>query len=513
MTDTSQEHVHGEDQDQNGSQPPDHGDGYNGTFTLHYHGSCSECHHFHRHVPFDVSSDDTRSSRFFCECCQHPIFGLGRTDTQLTLASQDSFPVVDGGINYNPSIMSCSNRPIHETGLQSARSLQEPTCPVLEQPSAIDQETCVTRPSGAAPGPQVEGPNVSLDDALALTGSHVNLTILSTTRSAERNDGLDYKQKWLSTILGWVYRIMCQMVKRISGTSRQYNFSGFGFCFQLKLDCHENDETTDRPSLDYRAPEEDSIFVNPIGNRDRRPSKPANAALQDEPEDAEYNGDTQENDYAIKMERLRNHRRDKTLRKLALQKKCTCTQDCHCRRIGCRSSHGCNSEPSIETGSRNDEELPGSGADQEVGSTRPISSLDLPQPDITTNYLNHLGGIFSASREASVDHSSSRGDKRHRARTLTTESTSSSVSLHPSRPVHRGRSLSTPVLLHPSLSADYGSVVAEVFKNLDVIRQARLSPSQQRDFAWLHGEDENYSTRLNPAAKVDPASTPASNTS
>ena len=529
MTETPQEHVNSENQDQIELQPRDLEDGSVGIFTLHYHGSCSECHHFHRRIPFDVSLDDTRSSRFFCERCQHPIFGLGRTDTQLTLASQDSFPIVDGGIHHSPSIVSCCNRPIHETGLQSARSSQEPTYSVVEQSSAINEGTRITRPSGLAPGIHAEGPNVSLDDPLALRGSHVNLTVLSTARSAEQNDGMDYRQPWLSIILGWIHRMMCQIVKRIFGTSRQYNLSGFGFRFQLKLDCHEineptdraatlhlpvgdGNETTDWPSSDSRAPE-DSLFVNPIGNRDRWPSKPTNPAPQDGAEDTEYIGDTEENDYTIRMERLRNHRRDKTLRKLALQKRCTCTHDCHCRRVGCRSSDGGNSEPPIETGSRNDEELPGSGADQEAGSTRPISTLDLPQPDITTNYLNHLGSIFSADRQASVGDSSSRSDKRRRARTLTVESTSSSVSLHPSRPVHHGRSLSTPIPSHSPLSADYGSVVAEVFDNLAVIRQSRLSPSQQHGFAWLDGADETYSTHLNSAAKVDPASSPASNTS
>ena len=50
-----------------------------------YHGSCPNCHHFH--VGYLIAYDATRHTRVQCERCGHQIFGLGRSNTQYTLAS------------------------------------------------------------------------------------------------------------------------------------------------------------------------------------------------------------------------------------------------------------------------------------------------------------------------------------------------------------------------------------------------------------------------------------------
>ena len=57
---------------------------------LTYHGSCSTCHHFHKNKRFCFSLESTTHTRFNCERCNHPMFGLGGNSTQTSLASVET---------------------------------------------------------------------------------------------------------------------------------------------------------------------------------------------------------------------------------------------------------------------------------------------------------------------------------------------------------------------------------------------------------------------------------------
>ena len=51
-----------------------------------WHGSCGRCHHFHIAQSIELPLLDEHV-RFFCQRCQHPLFGIGRNSTQISLAS------------------------------------------------------------------------------------------------------------------------------------------------------------------------------------------------------------------------------------------------------------------------------------------------------------------------------------------------------------------------------------------------------------------------------------------
>ena len=57
------------------------------TLCLPYHGSCTNCHHFHVNTRFSFNRDPETHTRLNCERCGHSMFGLGRTSIQSSLAS------------------------------------------------------------------------------------------------------------------------------------------------------------------------------------------------------------------------------------------------------------------------------------------------------------------------------------------------------------------------------------------------------------------------------------------
>ena len=45
------------------------------------------CHHLHTNIALRLPLDPQEHTRFYCDNCEHPILGIGRTSTQTTLAS------------------------------------------------------------------------------------------------------------------------------------------------------------------------------------------------------------------------------------------------------------------------------------------------------------------------------------------------------------------------------------------------------------------------------------------
>ena len=90
-------------------------DSFKTNFKIPFHGSCSSCHHFHINLPFTFTLDSSEHTRLFCERCNHPMFGLGRTSTQNTLAS------VESGSTFLPRV--CADR----LGQQQPAALQVET--------------------------------------------------------------------------------------------------------------------------------------------------------------------------------------------------------------------------------------------------------------------------------------------------------------------------------------------------------------------------------------------------
>ena len=54
------------------------------------HVTCPSCKHFNRDKRLKISRDPAIHTRFHCERCRKPLFGIGRSSTQVTFASAES---------------------------------------------------------------------------------------------------------------------------------------------------------------------------------------------------------------------------------------------------------------------------------------------------------------------------------------------------------------------------------------------------------------------------------------
>ena len=508
-------------EEQPGSELRDSADQSNGTVTRHYHGSCSECHHFHRRVAFEVPVDD-EPMRFNCERCKHPIFGLGRTDTQITLASQDSFPLVDGAVDQSSLMRCCDNQPTSQPILRVVTSMDQSTRPpFFGQLSAIEEQNSPAAASATVTTIQDQQSSLSRRDALGLREQQVPFADMARSKisSPDRCTGINgHHAKRKSRMLSYVSKILGQIAKRVCGESRQFRLFGFGLSFQLTSDYVPHPETSNRSSVRSAEAQQPSTEIS-----DPRPvphSSLSNGPRQGHEVDQIIPGRTHIRDLSTKDQRLRNHRRDQTLRKQALQKRCTCTQGCQCKLKRSDSSSVAASGPSNSiNGRRRGSDLSidltnGQIYDDVARSPSPDFEGLGPSIDLRNIQFNHLGGVFYGRRGSSRDNSSSSGNTSWRRRQdLSAGSNASSVSLHPSRPILPQRSLSTSVLSSSLIPGHYDSIVSDVFQNLHIIHRTRSSATRPSALSWLHNGDVNPNPDSDSSEQVDGDPTSRAHTS
>ena len=106
--------------------------------SIPFHGTCPNCEHFHKYRFIAVPVTGNSHVRVACEACGHHIVGLGRTDTQFSLASVESFPLNSQGqvepIQNQPNIFDPAPSAQDHTGAQrtdSSESRHESPSPFL----------------------------------------------------------------------------------------------------------------------------------------------------------------------------------------------------------------------------------------------------------------------------------------------------------------------------------------------------------------------------------------------
>ena len=438
--------------------------------TLHYHGSCSNCHHFHRHVAFDIPEDDATATRFLCERCRHPMFGLGRTNTQITLASQDSFPLEDGTVRRPPSGQPCNDRRIFAW---------DPQLPTLEDSHSVSH----CQQSG-------------VEDRTAISNPDHNSITSSTNDWLRKNPTV--RQPWSSNISYYVHRLLQMIVGRFSGVSRQYRLLGIELSFRIASDYHENINSTGRPLtvehvsqmpagiLDHEISSIKSSDQDPVW-RSRTPVNPSldslNAAIN-------RRSTVLDVDQAAKEERLRNHRRDQTLRKRALQKGCDCTESCHCKL----------EDPGSATGATKNHSSTASKFESQIDAAEgPRFAVDHEQQSSRSYPFVDMGDIFDYHQEPRELVIQPGGDNyEHYRRTPTNMSNASTISLHPGRPIFPQRSASISMLSSSPITNDYPTVVADVFRRLDGIHRKHSATGPTSPVAWLQdAEVESHASHQN----------------
>ncbi len=482
-----------------------------GTIRLLYHGSCSRCHHFHRHVAFDVQVDHTYHTRFHCERCHHPMFGLGRTDTQISLASQDSFPMNDGVLDCAPAAVSCSNNREPPLSLQ-LRTLTNPP-PAPEQLSAIPEQSALgqsrSTPATSAPPPNDLTRVLPAEPRTTLGGLSA-VEILPGPQDLKR---LTRETKPRPTFISsWVCKVVDKLARRIDNKPHEVKVRGLRLHYQFTSDhLREHQHSclaTALPSVDElpivnaHEPRQDNsrllgagaLSTEPMEERDgsllcgERNGSSADPTCQAHTIDEFVtNGHT-----ALKEERLRTARRDKTLRTRALQKKCNCTEACHCKVGGI--------EPSISDSTRHMnygsivrsatsgsfQWFPAYPLGDSVRRSSTSSESNALQTGARPDPLTHVGGVhFSRWRPSNAANSTTMVDSSGgRGQASAAASNTSSVSLHPSRPVLPRRSLSASLLpfAPPSIGHDFGT--REVFRSLDFLHRARAVAAGSDFLPW-----------------------------
>ena len=493
MIGTEQEIMNSENETSSASHPSSHDRLPSNTITLHYHGSCSDCHHFHRHVPFNLPADDSEPMRFYCERCRHPIFGLGRTETQVTLASQDSFPLVDGAVDRSLSPRSCDDRTIPQPDLQQSPPLPQATnTTLLERLNAMEEQHFSAR-------------RISTATIVGERSLHSAETSPKEVAPPRRTLSIDrHRSQWLAMLLSCIHRILELLAERMCGSSRQLKFLGFGLSFHLTSDYLRNNEPSDLSSQSPRTKMPNALTVGRALSTtilNERSEFPSRLSPQDDTEHFDAPPRTQIHHPNTKEERLSIHRRDQTLRKQALQRTCVCTQDCHCKFEG----SGPIDSGLLDTANHEGVDHDSEGASNSASLSNAMNSL----PDHTRpNAFDHLGGLFSANYWTGEENASSNDSSHQQLQQVpTTESDTSSLSLHPSRPILPHRSLTTSWISTSPRLNHYDPRVGDAFRSLDISRQIRQSATRPSPFSWLSngGEANNASIRSAEQSEDEPA--------
>lgn len=496
-----------------------------GTITLFYHGSCSRCHHFHRHVAFDVWVDHSEHTRFHCERCHHPMCGLGRTDTQNSLASQDSIIVKDGVIDSALATVPCSNNSEPPLSVPPNASSHFP--PGLDQLSAIPEQPALgqSRPILATsalasidstsvlpiePRPILTGPS-----AVEIVPDHQDLNRL--TREPKLR--LTFISDWFCNVLG-------RLARRVGNAPHEVKFLGLQLHYQFTSDhLRENQPSSSVTALapidelptftTAQASTQDNIRV--LGARAL-----SAAPVEERVGSLSYGAHNTQQAHtfdelitypptALKKERLRRERREKTMRARALQKICDCTEACHCKGEGIEPSfsdgsrHIYDGNTARSGTSRSFQWFPGYPLDDLVRRSSMSNESNPLQAGARPDPLTHFGGFHLPRwRPSNTTNASTMGDSSGgRRQASAAVSNTSSVSLHPSRPVIPGRSFSASLLPFspPSHGTDFGT--RDVLRSLQFLHHARAVAAGSGSLPWQHSGNLPSMSRYDWAVEPD----------
>ena len=387
-----------------------------------FHGSCSRCHHFHINHQFTFSLDSAIHTRFNCERCNHPIFGLGRASTQNTLAS------VESGFTFTPR--ACVDR-------LSQQQQQQPTLHVETVPgtSGPGLTTITERRS---PAPSRSPSNIR---TLTPTPSAASVTNEEVGRGSIKNDETIERGPWPKSTAqenseDQVLRPQIVTIRRLRTIGRRFKRR---FCAKPRL--------WKFPRIIHRA----SIITHPPAS----PSTTEVSSSQERPDNAGQlaggSGDDTEDRHAS----LRARRRSLTLareRELASSLKCECSPDCACS----NGSHVVQVDRAETPEIHVPRYIFGPQHTSTDSSNSQPSQNGAQRLDFS---LSHVGEHFDSSRRSSsADDSSSAADSGRRRLRFSQGSTLwsnvSSVSLRARRPPV-GRASSMPAVTRAQFSAGF----------------------------------------------------------
>ena len=419
-----------------------------------FHGTCPKCKHFHQNWPFAISADVNDHTRLKCERCRRDMFGLGRTDTQATLASIESLPLSQLDTRSAPDVGACSDvlRPLprEEQGGPAHNSAQDTGVPSLVDSKSQEHS---------------QSPNAEETSSVAQTHRTINICESPTnltTGSPSQNitplymqalQALPYHQT-LFGALGYANIFGERLRDRYFGRPREYTLLGLRFSIHHvhpptahAADADAISTTASHPPEDIIPTSHAYIAMAPTDDHNRACTQ-AEAATNPLPATyftaasstgsfhlnrPEARMDNNTIDANRRRSRLAQIRHEKTLAMNALrQLNCNCTTSCHCTPQAIRAPHDAHDDH----GSR-------SRTTSSSLNTADVPSHPLGPRFPGQRYLSfiHLGSHLNLYR--AEDHGN---DTLSQASTVGSGSIVSSVSLHPHRPTLIGRSHSMPAI-------------------------------------------------------------------
>lgn len=290
------------------------------TVDLSFHVNCHKCYHMHKHVRLRVHKNPQLFTKFICHNCHHQIAGIGRNETQSSFGSTET-----------QSIEAGYRRPWRPSNLQSCTNADQPDGRL----SDVDEAgpTVLSSPSGS----MRPRPNLSLHQ-----DSHNDDTGVRSQASVRNDDSpreapRPTTQSLPKTRSRFIFRLK-QGKRHLLTKSKEMRLFGFRF-WKWKAPSppsgvktgvgpvFPSDIPSDIPVFQPRPrkgdrsvpPQDGDQSPNPPPEFERRPSSVAEL-LQAK---------------ALKNERLRQRRRDATLRRnFNSRPVCHCEANCACMRRG-----------------------------------------------------------------------------------------------------------------------------------------------------------------------------------
>ncbi|KAL9044360.1 MAG: hypothetical protein Q9214_002498 [Letrouitia sp. 1 TL-2023] len=499
------------------------------------------CHHLHTNVPLRLPWDPERHLRFLCEHCDHPIFGIGRTSTQTTLASVETVPVEE-----------LTQRTAGAEGQRDNQAFagQARSPPTLQTTPYANQGHLSTISEGTTPNRR--SPSISYTDAQNLSdGGHPFRVIdnypPSSPSNAEqvrehhpenRPTSRDDRTSRLSTRIKVIKR-------RLLGKSRGFRIPRLGVHFgitpasqtiqrpleigQPNTDNHHSEPATTVESLgltnypEFGVGSPSILHMNQIVSGSQTHESAGEQGPTSHP-DPIANGPQR---VEAKKEHVRAKRKEATLKRRRTQMStCECLDYCQCRvasdsNIADNGRRSSDFEPEIPDHSLGNLISQGDSSNGSSGD-RPSSS------GRRVSFLTGIGSHLSPSRRGSgTDGTSSsvagssqrRFDTVSQGTTVVGESNSSSISL--TRPTLSSRSLSAPANPRRPPADNTRSSIRETLQNNEFLARlpnqsaesgslAGPPPTRSDSVASSHRPDQ-YDRRTGSSTLVNDSSTSLSN--
>lgn len=484
-------------------------------------------------MPLRLPWDPERHLRFRCEHCGHPLFGIGRTSTQTTLASVETVPIEE----LTQRTVDADEQRDNQAFTSQARSPS-----TLQTAPYTNQGHLSTISEGNSPNRR--SPSTSYADAHNPSDGgppfrFIDCSPSSPSNAENRPASRDNRTSRLSTKIK-VFK------GRLLGKSRGFRIPRLG----VHLGITPASQTSQRPSERMSQPNADSHRSEPAtavgglglasylevraqsglgspsilpGTQTASSSQPHESA--DEQGPASYPDPIANGPQRVKAkkEHVRAKRKEATLKRRRTQMStCECLDYCQCR-----VASGSNMANDGSRSSDFELEIPGHHLDDLIapGNSSNESSGDRPSSaGRRVSFLIGIGSHLNPSRRGSgtdgtgssvAGSSQRRFDTISQGTTVVGESNSSSISL--TRPTLSNRSLSAPANPRRPPTDNARSSIRETLQNenflarlpnqsVDIGSLAGLPPTRSDSVASSHQPDQ-YDPRTGSSTLVNDSST------